>query len=150
MKFGKFGDRNKKQQTFNKETITLTKAGQTYNVYDAIQSANIDTDIKEVLKKYHCTPDEAVEFMKEKGGMTGIYGEFAELQEKCTTMQDVITLKQNADELFYKLPVEIRNKYGHNLEEFFKDLNQKAKEIKERNIPEQKQTQTEVNNNEQK
>lgn len=127
MKFAKFGDRKKTQQHFDKEKIFLTKAGKTYNVYDAIQAANIDTDIHEVLKKYHCTTDEAIEFMKEKGGMPGIYGEFAELQEKCQTMQDVLELKKHADELFYNLPVEVRDKYGHNLQNFFKDLEKHSK-----------------------
>lgn len=127
MKFAKRGDRKIVQQNFDKEKIMLTKAGKTYNVYDAIQAANVDTDIYEVLKKYHCSTDQAVEFMKEKGGMQGIYGEFAELQTKCQSMQDVLSLKQKADELFYNLPVEVRSKYGHNLEEFFKDLEKNSK-----------------------
>lgn len=127
MKFGKRGDIRKAVQHFDKEKIMLTKAGKTYNVYDAIQAANIDTDIHEVLKKYHCTTDEAVEFMKQKGGMQGIYGEFTELQEKCKSLGDAIKLKEHADELFYNLPIDVRNKYGHDLSKFFKDLEENAK-----------------------
>lgn len=131
MNFGKFGVRQPKSQSFDKEKITLTKAGQTYNVYDAIQAANVDTDIVEVMKKYHCTIDEGIEFMEKKGGMQGIYGEFAALQEKAQSIPDIIKLQEKSEELFNALPTEIKEKYQNNLEKFFVDLNNQAKKINE-------------------
>lgn len=128
MKFAKRGDRNTIYQKFNPKTICFKKAGTTYNNFEFIQAANVDTDIKEVIKKYNCSVDEAAEFMKKKGGMQGIYGEFQELQAQCQSLADIIQLKDKADKMFYNLPTEIRDKYGNNLEQFFKDLTTKKEE----------------------
>lgn len=147
-KFRKWGDRNPVQQEFDREKITITKAGVTYNVYDSIQEANVDTDIVEVMKKYHCQQDDAIKFMEQKGGMKGIYADFAQLQEKAQTIPDLFVLKQHSDELFANLPSEIREKYGCNLEEFFKDLNERAKEINKKKTTEQNDKKSEVETNE--
>lgn len=147
MKFGKFGDRRETRQAFDKEKITLTKAGQTYNVYDAIQAANVDTDIVEVMKKYHCQQDEALAFMEKKGGMKGIYADFAQMQEEATTFPEIFALKKHADQTFANLPSEIREKYGNNLEKFFEDLNEKANEINKKSTEQDKKSEVETNAN---
>lgn len=147
-KFRKWGDHNPVQQHFDREKIMLTKAGQTYNVYDAIQAANIDTDIVEVMKKYHCQQDDAVEFMKKRGGMTGIFADFAKMQEQAQSLPDIFALKQHSDELFANLPSDVREKYGNNLEEFFKDLHEKATELTAQKQAEQHAEKTKTNKSE--
>ncbi len=122
MKFGKRGDRRIIQQSFDKEKIFITKYGKRYNQYDAIQAANVDTDIYEVMKKYHCTNNEAAEIMKQKGGINGVYGEFVELQNEIQNFADIEHIKQKAEDMFYALPLEVRQKYGHNLGQFLTDV----------------------------
>lgn len=129
MKFAKRGDRQLKQQFFDEKKISFTKAGTTYNNQKFITAANVDTDINVVLKKYGCTVDEATELMKARGGMKAIYADFAELQARAQSIPDIINLKNKADEEFAKLPAEIREKYGNNLENFFTELQSKATEL---------------------
>lgn len=126
-KFFKYGDRNRKQQEFDREKITITKAGVTVNVYDQIQANNIDTDIYDVAKKYHMMPDEAVELMKERGGEQGVFMDIREIQDKIQNIGDVINVAKEAQNTFENLPLEIRQKYGHDLNIWYKDQ-QKAKE----------------------
>lgn len=127
MKFAKRGDRIVKQQTFDRAKITQTKCGQTYNVYDAIQAANVDTDIYEVITKYKCTTDQALQIMQERGGIKGIFGDIREMQSKCETIADLMNLQQKYQTEWQNLPLEIRNKYGHNLQKFLQDLQKQQK-----------------------
>lgn len=122
MKFGKRGDIRNAAQSFDREKIFVTKGGHKFNVYDMIQEANVDTDIYEVMKKYHCMEDEAIEIMQAKGGIKGVYGEFVELQESITGFADIQRVQQRAEQMFNELPVDIRQKYGHNLEKFLDDV----------------------------
>lgn len=128
MKFAKRGERHPQQQEFDRKKITLTKAGETYNVYDAIQAANVDTDIYEVLKKYHCTTDQAVEYMQNKGGIKGVYQDIVELQNKAQNLADIFEIQQEAQMKFDLLPVEIKQKYGNNLSEFLTEMQKENKE----------------------
>lgn len=129
-KFAKYGDRNRKSQTFDRKNIFVEKCGKKINCYDAIQAANIDTNIYEVMKKYHCTEDQAAEYMKEKGGVQGVYADIRELQTKMQDIGDAIGLVQTAQQMFENLPVEVRKKYGHNLEVFLKEQ-EKARKAEE-------------------
>lgn len=133
-KFFKYGDRNRKQQSFDREKITITKGGNTVNVYDQIQANNVDTDIYEVAKKYHMIADEAAEFMKEKGGQQGIYMDIREIQDKIQNIGDVQQVANQAQELFEQLPVEIKQKYGNNLSLWYKDQEEKYKKDQEEKL----------------
>ena len=132
MKYAKRGERKKTQQAFDKEKITVTKAGKTYNVYDAIQEANVDTDIYEVMKKYHCVEDEAVKLMEERGGTQGVYTDIVEIQEQCKDLGDLLMLQKRAQDLFDALPAEVKLKYGNDLQSFLKQEQEKAQEQKEK------------------
>lgn len=121
MKFAKRGDRLIVKQEFDKDKIFVTKAGKTYNVYDAIQAANVDTDIVEVMKKYNLTEDKAAELMEERGGVQGIYKDICEMQKTAQTLPELMQVGKNAQELFDNLPLEVKSKYGNDLSKFLKD-----------------------------
>lgn len=143
LKFRKRGDRKVVRQHFDKEKIFITKHGQTYNQYDSIQAANVDTNIYEVMKKYHCMADQAEEIMRQKGGMPGVFGDFQELQKQIQNFADIEKVKNRAQKMFEALPLEVREKYGHNLGNFLEDSKkfqqeQKKLEKLEKNIEEGK------------
>lgn len=137
MNFRKYGFNETNAQTYNHKKIFATKCGKKYNVYDAIQAANVDTDIKEVLKKYHCTADEAAAIMEQRGGIKGIYADIVAIQEKCESMADLMQFKDYVQNEFENLPLEMRQKYGNNVEEFLKNAN---KELQAAQQPEPKET----------
>lgn len=141
--YGNFKNRErvKIQQNFDKEKIFVTKQGQKINCFDSIQAANVDTNIYDVMKKYHCQENEAMELMKSRGGEQGIFANIVELQEKIKDIGDVQDVAQRAQELFEQLPAEIKNKYGNDLNAFFKDQKAKAEE-EERKAEELKTTET--------
>lgn len=144
--FYKWGDRNRKNQDYDKEKITITKAGKTYNVYDAIQAANVDTDIYEVMKKYHIMEDEAIKLMEEKGGEKAIFQDIRALQAKIKDIGDIQQVAQEAKEMFENLPVDIKSKYGNNLSLWFEDQKKKEEAEKNKQIQEQKTKQGAVTN----
>ena len=47
-------ERKRMAQDFNKEEITVTKAGKEINVYNFIQESREDTEIYPTLEKYGC------------------------------------------------------------------------------------------------
>jgi len=128
--YGNFKNRErcKIQQTFDKEKIFVEKCGNKINCFDAIQEANIDTNIYDVMKKYHCVQDEALEIMKAKGGTEGVYLDIVELQNQIKDIGDIQRVAQQAQTMFEQLPNEIKQKYGNNLEDFFKDQEKLFKE----------------------
>lgn len=142
MKFGKRGDRTIVQQTFDKDKIFVEKAGKKINCYDAIQAANVDTDIYEVMKKYHCQEDTALQLMQERGGEKGIYQDIREIQENCEDIGDIIALQQQAQQMFEELPVEVKTKYGNDLTEFMKAQEKAEKDALRNQTTEPKQDET--------
>lgn len=137
--------RERKSQDFNKEEITLTKAGKTYNVYDAIQEAREDTEIYPTLEKYGCIDRMMLDTQ-------GIYGDF-------TTFKGLRELKDQqklADQMFYNLPLETRQIFNNDKNIFIKDgekwlknkINEeiKIKAEKEQPIKIETPIKTEVNN----
>lgn len=148
--YGNFKNRERVrvQQSFDKEKIFVYKQGDKINCFDAIQAANVDTNIYDVMQKYHCQENEAMELMKARGGEQGIYTDIVELQNQIKDIGDVQAVAQKAQELFAQLPAEIKNKYGNDLTAFFKEQ-KKVKEAKEKAAEELKKqqeikTQTEV------
>lgn len=131
MKFAKRGDITNKPQEFDREKIFIEKGGQKYNVYDAIQAANVDTEIYEVMKKYNCMEDEAQKFMEKNGGMKGIYADLSILMNNAQTLGDIMAIQRDAEQKFNNLPVEIREKYGQNLEQFLLDVEKESKKLAE-------------------
>lgn len=99
---------------FNKD-LRVTKAGKTFKMYDAIQEANVDTDIYEVARKY---------------GMVGAETECAEmymrknLQNLTEDMQEfqdlraVLDKQIKAQNMWNDLPLELKKQFNHNVNEF--------------------------------
>lgn len=129
--FFKRGDRNRKQQDFDKEKIFVERCGQKINCFDAIQAANVDTNIYEVMKKYHCQEDTAAQLMQERGGEQGIYMDIVELQNKIQDVGDIQEVVEKANTMFEQLPAEIKQKYGNNPKEFYKAQEKIFKDLKE-------------------
>lgn len=103
-------DRKRHAQTFDKDNICLTKAGQTYNVYEAIQKAREDTEIYPTLDKYGCIDklqlniDNAEKF----------YQDIQEVKD----LRGVIDQQHKATALWEALPLEVRAEFGHSMNEF--------------------------------
>lgn len=116
-------------QDFDREKIFIEKAGKKINVYDAIQAANIDTEIYEVMKKYNCVENEASKLMEERGGMKGIYADLSVLMANAQTLGDIMNINKKAEQMFNELPSEIREKYGQNLEQFLIDVETSSKKL---------------------
>lgn len=130
-KFAKWGDRNRKQQDFDKEKIFVERCGQKINCFDAIQAANVDTNIYEVMKKYHCQQDEAAKLMQERGGEQGIYEDIVELQNQIQDLGDMQNVIQKATTMFEQLPADIKQKYGNNPVNFYKAQDQIFKDLQQ-------------------
>lgn len=131
MKFAKRGDRNRQQQDFDKEKIFVERCGQKINCFDAIQAANVDTNIYDVMRKYHCQQDEAVQLMQARGGEQGIYADVIELQRRIQDIGDVQQVMQRATMLFEQLPAEVKQKYGNDAITFYKSQDQIFKDLKQ-------------------
>lgn len=99
---------------FDRKKIMLKKAGETYNVYDRIQAANVDVDIYETLEKYGMLPtrENAAELLASRGEQ--IYGEMVNFEHP----QEAI---DRANETWETLPLEIREQFGHDKRRFIKE-----------------------------
>lgn len=157
MNFQKYGDMPIAVQSFKRKEIFVERCGQKINCYDSIQAANVDTNIYDVMKKYHCQMDQAIEFMKAKGGEQGVYADIVSLQQKMQDLGDVKNVIDTAQQLFDRLPTEIKQKYGQDLSVFLKEqeiLRKKQAEKqnedsaiseKQKNYPSTEQTKSEGN-----
>lgn len=110
MKFKFMTWRERAQQSFDKDNITLTKAGKTFNLYDAIQEAREDTEIYATLEKYGCIDRMILD--KE-----AVYADFGELK----TLRDLKDQQIKAQNMFYNLPLETRNKFNNDMNLFVKE-----------------------------
>lgn len=108
--FKHYNDRQREQQNFDKEKITLTKAGKTYNVYDMIQEARTDTEIYPTLEKYGCL-DKIICDIPE------VYADLTKAME----LRDIYEQQKKAEELWYNLPLEIRKDFDHDPKKFALD-----------------------------
>lgn len=102
--------RQRMSQDFDREKITIKKAGIEYNVYDKIQEAREDTEIYPTLEKYGCL--DRLQLDAEK-----MYGDF-------TAFKDLRTMKDQqikAEEMFYQLPLEVRQHFNNDMSLFMKD-----------------------------
>lgn len=81
------------------------------------------------MNKYHCQQDEAVQLMQARGGEQGIYADIVKLQNQIKDIGDVQQVMQQATMLFEQLPVEIKQKYGNNAVEFYKQQDKIFKDL---------------------
>lgn len=123
-------ERTRVQQNFDRKKIFVEKCGQKINCFDAIQAANVDTNIYDVMNKYHCVVNEALEILKQKGGIKAFYADLTALQTKIQDIGDVQEAALTAQRLFAELPSEIKSKYGNNLEEFLREQKKNETELK--------------------
>lgn len=128
MKF-KYNDwRERKQQQFDKDKITLKKAGKEFNVYQWIQEAREDTEVIPTLEKYGCI--DRMILNKEE-----MYQDFTNFKD-LRTLNDQI---KKADEMFNNLPIEIKQKFGNNKSMFMAEgekwLTEEIKKEQEKNKP---------------
>lgn len=96
-------------QDFNKEKITLKKAGKEFNVYDWIQENREDTEIIPTLKKYGCIPVQSQD-------TAAMYQDFTNASD----LRGVLDKKIAAEQAFYNLPVEVRREFDHDIDKFMK------------------------------
>ncbi len=106
--FAKYQKRQRQQQAFDKDNITLTKAGVTYNVYDKIQEAREDTEILPTLKKYGCIEGHI------KVDADKLYNDFTAYSD----LRGVLEQKKQAEAMFYALPLDVRQSFNNNISQF--------------------------------
>ncbi len=134
--------RERSAQSFDKNKIMLTKAGKTYNVYDKIQEAREDTEIYPTLEKYGCINRMML-------NTQGVYDDF-------TVYKGLRELKEQqkmAEQMFYNLPLETRQKFNNDMNLFVKDgeayikklLDEEKKAMETQQVAQTGKT-TEVNN----
>lgn len=128
-----------------KEKIFIKLGGeQKVNAYDRIQAANIDIDIYETLEKYNMAPTLAnvSEIIPQT---QGIFQDFTKIQS-FEHPQDFI---DHANELWNRLPLEVRAEFNHDVKEFTKNGDNWAKNNLEKfcqKIEEKRQKLIEKNN----
>lgn len=97
-------------QEWDREKIEITKSGQTYNVYDAIQAASVDTDIYEVLEKYNCLtpitrPTQA------------IYGDF----RNAMSLKNICDQQIEIQKIFDALPIQEKALFGNDIKNYIEN-----------------------------
>lgn len=101
-------DRSKKYaQEYDKEKITLTQAGRTFNLYDYIQEQREDTEIYPTLEKYG-----NLEIMERPAN------EIASEFEGSLELRDLYDQEIKLKELFESLPLEERREFDMNYYKF--------------------------------
>lgn len=102
--------RKRAQQSFDKTKIFLEKAGKKYNVYDKIQENREDTEIIPTLRKYGCIDRMELDHH-------AVYGDFREFGD----LRELKDKQIKAEQMFYNLPLETRQKFNNNINTFIKD-----------------------------
>lgn len=115
--------RKRAAQSFDKENITLTKAGKTFNVYDKIQEGREDTEIYPTLEKYGCIDRMMLDHQ-------GIYDDFTKYGE----LRDIKEQQKLANQMFYDLPLEVRQKFNNDISVFMKDGQKFVKKMVDEDI----------------
>lgn len=105
--FNKLNSRTRMQQAFDKEKITVTKAGKEYNVYNFIQEGREDTEIYPTLEKYGCI-DRMILNEKE------VYEDMRNMGNLRNRLDQI----KEADNIWKNLPLEVRQEFGHSKREF--------------------------------
>lgn len=129
MKFKFTTWRERKSQEFDREKITLTKAGKTFNVYDKIQEAREDTEIYPTLEKYGCIDRMMLDHK-------GIYDDFTKYGE----LRELKEQQAMANNMFYNLPLETRQKFNNDINVFMKDGEKYVKSLVDADIKKAEET----------
>lgn len=108
--FKKRKERKRAQQEFDREKITMKRAGQEINVYDFIQAGREDTEIYPVLEKYGCI--EKIKRTDEE-----LYADITAIQ-KLDGLRGMVVQQRAAKEMFEQLPLDIRKEFNNSLNEF--------------------------------
>lgn len=138
MEFNFLKHRERKQQSFDKNNITLVKAGKEFNVYDWIQEGREDTEIYPTLEKYGCIDRMMLDHQ-------GIYDDFTKYGE----LRSLKEQQMMANDMFYNLPLEVRQKFNNDINVFIKDGEKFVKELVDKDIElARKQKEQEKINNE--
>lgn len=103
-------ERTRMAQSFDKDKITLTKAGKTFNVYDKIQENREDTEIYPTLEKYGCIDRMML-------NTQGVYADFQEFKG----LREMKEQQIKADEMFYNLPLDVRIQFQNDKNLFMRD-----------------------------
>lgn len=99
---------------FDKD-LKITKAGKTFKMYDAIQEANVDTDIYQVALKY------GMRGAEKECAQTYMRNNMMQLEEDMQEFMDlrnVLDRKIAADNMWSDLPIEIKKEFNNNVNEF--------------------------------
>lgn len=123
MEFNFMKRRKRASQSFDKENITLTKAGKTFNVYDKIQEGREDTEIYPTLEKYGCIDRMMLDHQ-------GIYDDFTKYGE----LRDIKEQQKLANQMFYDLPLDVRQKFNNDISVFMKDGEKFVKKMVDEDI----------------
>lgn len=126
-----------KCREFDKEKITVTKAGQTYNVYEMIQANRDETEIYKVIEKYGTIQPMCMDVGK-------VYGQFKEM-----TLMDVLGQQKVVNDMWLNLPLEVRDEFNNDIHNFRKNgenwLENKQKEKMKQTQLQENNTQTQKN-----
>lgn len=102
--------RTRMAQSFDKDSIILTKAGKTFNVYDKIQENREDTEIYPTLEKYGCIDRMML-------NTQGVYADFQEFKG----LREMKDQQIKADEMFNSLPLDVRIQFQNDKNLFMRD-----------------------------
>lgn len=106
--FGNVKDAPK--HAYDPKEIFWIKCGQKQNVYDLIQQAREDTEIYPTLEKYGSIQRMIMD-------VPTVYAEFDEMMD----MRDMFEQRKRAEEIWYNIPIEERQEFGDNMEEFVRN-----------------------------
>lgn len=118
VKFKPIIERTRMAQTFDKDTITLTKAGKTFNVYDKIQENREDTEIYPTLEKYGCIDRMMLDTQ-------GVYADFQEFKG----LREMKEQQIKAEQMFNSLPLDVRIQFQNDKNLFMRDGEKWVKEL---------------------
>lgn len=114
--------------------ISLERKG-SENLYDYIQSFADSTDINILISKF-CNGDEQA--LKQR------VGAYMDITNMPTNFAEVLETVKKGEELFYNLPLEVRNRFNNNLNQFIADIGsnswyekiqaQKTEEVKDETV----------------
>lgn len=131
MKFKRIAKPVMAGQDYNIEEAT-EKAGEKYVYYDRIQEARQDTEIYPTLEKYGCLDPMIVN--KEQM--------YLDLRGWKTDARSLTEMTMKADEMWNKLPHDIKAKFENNRDLFMRDGEQWLKSEIEKNKPAEVETPT--------
>jgi len=99
--------RERKAQSYDPKSIFIERMGKKINLFDLIQESKEDSEITTCLKKYGCIEPLGVDLKK-------TYENFIEIQD----LRDIYDAKKRADQLWDTLPLEIKQEFNGNANEF--------------------------------